>query len=271
MKHILAALLCLVALTACVGNGNTSPTVTDVQAKNLGYGLRAQFDFLGTYLDKGLSATIPNCIGQTPALTSPVHQVLTCTITAVGNLDLSIRDEAGAIVFAKTFVVPSPRATMITSLGNIVVELDSDKSPVTVNNFLQYVQNGFYTNTLFHRVIPNYVIQGGGFAPGLVIKPGALSPIALESNNGLSNRRGTMAMARASDPNSATSQFYFNLVDNLFLDYKDATSPGYAVFGKIVAGQDVVDAISIVPTAPQNGVPDFPVIEVVTKLVLRTQ
>ncbi|MFA6312521.1 MAG: peptidylprolyl isomerase [Sterolibacterium sp.] len=267
MKFI-AILLCLIMLTACVGDGDTTPTVTDLQAKNLRYGQKAEFDFLGTYLDKGLSATIPNCTGQTPTFITPTHQVLTCTVTVVGDLAVEVRDGAGTVIFSKTFNVPAPRTTFITSMGNIVVELNPTKAPLTANNFLQYVQNGFYTNTLVHRVIAGYVIQGGGFAPGFVIKPGALAPISLESHNGLSNQRGTIGMARTPDPNSATSQFYFNVTDSLFLDDKDG---GYAVFGKIIEGLDVMDAISIVPTAPHNGAPDFPVTDVVVKVALRTQ
>lgn len=270
MKSI-AVLLCLAMLTACMGDGNTTPTVTDVQAKSLNYGQRAEFDFLGTYLDKGLSANIPNCTGQTPTFISPTHQTLTCTITAIGNLDIEVRDGAGTVIFSKVFTIPAPRATLVTSMGNIDVELNPTNAPLTVNNFLQYVQSGFYTNTLIHRVLHGSVIQGGGFGPGLTIKPGARAPIPLESNNGLSNQRGTIAMARTTDPNSATSQYFFNLADHPSYDYKDANEPGYAVFGKIVAGMDVMDAIGAVPTAPQNGVENFPVTDVIVKFALRTQ
>lgn len=270
MKHLIAVLCCAL-LTACVGDGNTTPTVTDIQAKSLNYGQRAEFDFFGTYLDKGLSANIPHCAGQTPAFISPVHQVLACTITATGNLKVEVLDGSGAVIFAKTFAVPLPRTALVTSMGNIVVELDPAAAPVTVDNFLQYVLDGFYTDTLFHRVIAGFVIQGGGFATGLTIKPGARPPIILESQNGLSNQRGTIGMARNADPNSASSQFYFNLADNLSFDYRDANNPGYAVFGKVVEGLDVMDAIGAVATAPQNGVPDFPVTEVVIKFVLRTR
>jgi len=270
MRHLIA-LFCCTVLTACVGDGNTAPTVTDIQAKSLNYGARAEFDFLGSYLDKGLSASIPNCTGQTPAFISPVHQVLTCTITAVGDLTIEVKGGSGAVIYSKTFTVPAPRTALVTSMGNIIVELDPTAAPLSVNNFLRYVQSGFYTNTLIHRVIPGYVIQGGAFGPGLTIKPGALGPITLESNNGLSNQRGTIGMARNADPNSASSQFYFNVADNLFLDYKDSSNPGYAVFGKIVEGLEAMDAIGAVPTAPQNGVPDFPIIEVLVKFALRTQ
>ena len=270
MKNILA-LLCLAVLGGCVGGGDTPPTVTDIQGKNLTYGVRAEFDFFGSYLDKGLSATIPNCTGQTPAFISPVHQVLQCTITAIGELKVEVRDGAGSVMFSKTFTVPPPRVALVTSLGNIVVELDPAKAPVTVNNFLRYVQGGFYSDTLFHRVIAGFVIQGGGFNPGLVAAPGALAPIVLESNTGLTNLRGTIAMARTAAPDSATSQFYFNLVDNPTLDYRDAGNPGYAVFGQIVQGTAVMDAIGTAPTNTVGGFPDVPVTDVLVKSALRIQ
>lgn len=270
MKNIIA-LLCLAVLTGCVGGGDTSPTVTDIQGKNLTYGVRAEFDFFGSYLDKGLSATVPNCTGQTPAFISPIHQVLQCTITAIGELKIEVRDGGGAVIFSKTFTVPPPRVALVTSLGNIVVELDPAKAPVTVDNFLKYVQGGFYSDTLFHRVIAGFVIQGGGFNPGLVAAPGALAPISLESNTGLTNLRGTIAMARTAAPDSATSQFFFNLVDNTNGDYKDASNPGYAVFGTIVQGLAVMDAIGATPTTSVNGFSDVPVTDVLVKSALRIQ
>jgi len=270
MRHWIA-LLCCALLTACVGNGDTTPTVTDIQAKNLYYGARAEFDFYGTYLDTGLNAIVPNCTGQTPIYVSATQQALACVVTAVGDLTVQVTNGTNALVFSKTFTVPPPQVTLVTSLGNISVELNPTAAPLSVNNFLRYVSSGFYGNTLFHRVIPGFVIQGGEFTPGLVAKPGALAPITLESSNGLANLRGTIAMARTADPNSATSQFYFNLVDNPALDYKDASNPGYAVFGKIVKGLDVMDAIGVVPTSTQNTLADVPVTDVVVKVVLRTQ
>ena len=265
------AVVCCAMLTACVGNGNTAPTVTDIQAKGLNYGATAEFDFFGTYLDKGLSADVPNCTGQTPAFISPTQQALRCTITAIGDLKVQIRDGSGAVIFSKTFTVPPPSVALVTSMGNIVVNLNPTEAPLSVNNFLRYVQAGFYSSTIFHRVIAGFAIQAGGFTSGLVPKSGAFAPISLESNNGLSNLRGTLAMARTSDPNSATSQFYFNLVDNPSLDFKDASNPGYAVFGKISQGLDVMDAIGAVPTNTLNGIADVPVTEVVIKAVLRVQ
>jgi len=266
------ALLCLAFLTACGGAGSTSTTVTDIQGKNLNYGVRAEFAFFGSYLDnKGISANVPNCAGQSPAFISPVHQVLTCTVTAIGDLNVQVLDGAGAVIFSKTFTVPAPQVALVTSMGSIVVDLDPAAAPLSVNNLLKYVQDGFYSNTIFHRVIAGFVIQGGGFTAGLAAQPGGLAPIPLESNNGLTNLRGTIAMARTSDPNSATSQFYFNLADNHFLDYQDANNPGYAVFGRVVQGLDVMDAIGAVPTNAVNGVPDIPVSDVVVRTALRLQ
>ncbi len=137
---------------------------------------------------------------------------------------------------------------MLTSSGEIVVELYDTYSPQTVANFYKYVSAGFYSNTLIHRVDRDFVIQGGGYTSGMVSKPALYAPIKLESNNGLSNLRGTIAMARRSDPDSATSQFFFNVNDNTSLDYQSAANPGYAVFGRIISGLPTLDAINVVPT-----------------------
>lgn len=137
---------------------------------------------------------------------------------------------------------------MLTSSGEIVVELYDTYAPETVANFYKYVSAGFYTQTLIHRVDRDFVIQGGGYASGMVAKTPLYAPIKLESNNGLSNLRGTIAMARRSDADSATSQFFFNVVDNTSLDYQSASNPGYAVFGRIISGLNTLDAINVVPT-----------------------
>ena len=142
------------------------------------------------------------------------------------------------------------QVTIKTTLGDIVVELDHEKAPISVDNFLAYVDSDFYNDTIFHRVISGFVIQGGGFDANLNYKTTG-DPITNEAGNGLSNLAYTIAMARTSEPNSATSQFYINLVDNLNLDKTD-TSAGYAVFGKVVQGQSVVDAIGAVATTPEN-------------------
>ena len=136
-----------------------------------------------------------------------------------------------------------------TNQGDIALALDSDNAPASVENFLAYVRDGHYDNTLFHRVIPGFMIQGGGFSPGMSQKA-TRKPIANEAANGLKNARHTVAMARTSDPHSATAQFFINVADNAFLDYKapSAQHYGYCVFGKVVGGKDVVDRIAGVPT-----------------------
>jgi peptidyl-prolyl cis-trans isomerase B (cyclophilin B) len=146
----------------------------------------------------------------------------------------------------------NPRVQLETSFGNIVIELDEEKAPLSVANFLVYVEEGFYNNTIFHRVIPNFMIQGGGFEPGMKQKK-TRAAISNESGNGLSNVRGAIAMARTNDLHSATSQFYINVQDNLFLDDNK-----YCVFGKVVEGLDVVDKIKAVKTGRRGGHGDVP-------------
>jgi peptidyl-prolyl cis-trans isomerase A (cyclophilin A) len=143
------------------------------------------------------------------------------------------------------------RVALDTSEGRIVLEVQADKAPKTVANFLQYVNDGFYDGTIFHRVISGFMIQGGGFTAGMVQKP-TRPPIPIESNNGLKNVRGALAMARTADPNSATAQFFINVVDNAFLDYPGRDGNGYTVFGKVVEGMNVVDKIRAVRTGPQD-------------------
>ncbi|WP_024872722.1 peptidylprolyl isomerase [Tolumonas lignilytica] len=161
-----------------------------------------------------------------------------------------------------------PRVEMQTNLGNIVVELEADKAPKTVANFLSYVDDGSYNHSLFHRVIPGFVAQGGGYNSDFTPLP-THNPVENESNNGLSNRRGTLAMARMSDPNSATRQFYFNLNDNLSLDAN--VQPGYTVFGTVVSGMDVLEKIADEPTTvdPKLRASDVPTDPIVITKVTR--
>jgi peptidyl-prolyl cis-trans isomerase A (cyclophilin A)/peptidyl-prolyl cis-trans isomerase B (cyclophilin B) len=154
-----------------------------------------------------------------------------------------------------------------TSHGDFTVELDEESAPVSSKNFLRYVDEEFFDGTVFHRVIPGFMIQGGGFTPAMEQKSGH-APITNEADNGLRNLRGTLAMARTNDLHSATSQFFINLVDNAFLDHKSG-SFGYAVFGRIVGGMDVVDKIAKLKTGRQRGHDDVPAEPVVIKLVRR--
>ena len=153
----------------------------------------------------------------------------------------------------------NPRIHLETSKGLIVLELDSKAAPKSVENFLGYVQEGFYDGTVFHRVIKGFMVQGGGFTKDMQQKS-TRAPIDNEANNGLQNKRGTVAMARTMDPHSATAQFFINTVDNFFLDHKGKTSSGwgYCVFGKVVEGMNVVDAIESVSTTSKAGQRDVP-------------
>jgi cyclophilin family peptidyl-prolyl cis-trans isomerase len=154
-----------------------------------------------------------------------------------------------------------------TSLGSFDIELNDKEAPISAANFLAYVDDGFFDGTLFHRVIPGFMIQGGGMSAGLEQKP-TREPIANEAKNGLKNLRGTLSMARTNDINSATSQFFVNLVDNSFLDHAPGNY-GYAVFGRVVAGMDTVDAIAQVRTGRSRGHSDVPVEDVVVKSARR--
>lgn len=153
-----------------------------------------------------------------------------------------------------TQAADNPTVKMQTSKGDIVIELFPDKAPVTVENFLRYVNEGAYNGTIFHRVIKGFMNQGGGFTPDLQKKPTRHPPIQNEADNGLKNTRGTLAMARTNAPHSATNQFFINTVDNAFLDFKGKNPRGwgYAVFGKVSSGMDVVDAIAGVRTGARG-------------------
>lgn len=166
----------------------------------------------------------------------------------------------------------NPKVVLDTSRGEIVIELFADRAPQTVQNFLTYVDAGFYDGTIFHRVIPNFMIQGGGFTADMNQKS-TNDPIINEADNGLKNQRGTIAMARTSDPHSATGQFFINSVDNDFLNFKSKTPQGwgYAVFGKVVEGIEVVDAISAVKTKTQGRYQDVPAEPVVVKSARRLE
>ena len=152
----------------------------------------------------------------------------------------------------------------ISKLGVITIELDADKAPKSAANFLEYVAKGHYNNTVFHRVIPGFMVQGGGFEPGMKEKRGN-APINNEANNGLKNNQYTLAMARTSDPHSATAQFFINIADNGFLNHTapSAQGWGYAVFGKVISGQEVVDQIKTVATGRKGFHDDVPVDDVV--------
>ncbi len=172
-------------------------------------------------------------------------------------------------VMTSTIRAANPVVLVETNMGNFKIELFEDKAPITVKNFLQYVEDKHYDGTIFHRVISDFMIQGGGFEPGMKEKK-TRDPIKNESNNGLSNVKYTVAMARTPQPNSATAQFFINVKDNTFLDKAKARDGvGYCVFGRVIEGTDVIDKIKDVPTGSVKGHDDVPTKDVVIKSVRR--
>lgn len=270
---MLFALVACAALAGCGGGVGFNPVVTAVKAQSAQYGRSAVLLIGGRDLRSNFTVdTQGGCTSPAFAASSSTEMlVLNCRVTKVGDIPLSIFTADGALLFKTTITVPKPQVAFVTGGGSITVELDPAAAPVTVNNFLSYVNSGYYKDTLFHRVISGFVAQGGGYTSGMVKKAGQLAPIVLESNNGLSNLRGTVAMARTSVPDSATSEFYVNLVDNTFLDYRSAASPGYAVFGKVVQGLNVIDAMATQPTGVVNGFGDVPLTDITITLALQVQ
>lgn len=185
-----------------------------------------------------------------------MNRLLLCLVFAV----------VSAVAAAEEAPEGNPAVVLDTSLGSITLELFADAAPASTKNFLGYVERGFYDGTVFHRVIPGFMVQGGGFTDDMVRKP-TRDPITNEADNGRVNQRGTLAMARTSDPHSATAQFFINVVDNDFLNHSGKTPRGwgYAVFGRVTAGMDVVDAIAAVQTGRANGMSDVPLEPVIIR------
>ena len=175
------------------------------------------------------------------------------TTLALGSIALS----AIFSIASPSWAQEAPKVKLSTSMGDIVVQLDPTKAPKTVENFLAYVNDKHYNGTIFHRVIDGFMVQGGGFTPDMAQKP-TKAPIALEAANGLKNDAYTIAMARTSAPDSATAQFFINVKNNDMLNARKPSGDGYAVFGKVIAGADVVDKIKAVPTSNRGGMGDVP-------------
>ena len=269
--RFLVLLIVASMLNACGGgNSDFPPVVTGFKVQTLQYGRSAVIYVGGNDLRNSITVdTSSACVKPNfAASSSPSLLVINCTITAVGDIPLTLKAANGQVLYQTTLQVPKPQVQFnisqgASSLGSITLELDPTVAASTVNNFLYYVQSGYYTDTLFHRVMPGFVVQAGGYTSGMVKKPGQLDPIILQSNNGLSNLRGTVAMARLSAPvDSATSEFYINLVDNTFLNYKSVNEPGYTVFGTVVNGMDVADAIAAQPTGTVNSNANVPITDI---------
>jgi cyclophilin family peptidyl-prolyl cis-trans isomerase len=273
LKLIFTICLFLV-ISGCGGSSGFLPVITGVKAQSLMFGRTATIYLGGKDLrsnlvvDAGTACTNPSFAANS----STDLLVLNCLVKSVGEFTLTVKTETGELIFSGSLNVPKPEVAILTNKGTISVELDPVLAPVSSANFLSYVGSGFYSGTLFHRVIAGFVIQAGGYTTGLVKKTNQLNPIVLESSNGLSNKRGTLAMARTNVFNSATSEFYINLAENLSLDYKNAANPGYAVFGTVTQGlDDVVDAIAAEPTGLFNGFTDVPIKDITINLVLQSK
>ena len=268
-----AALLLTTLLSACGGSTGFPPVVTAVKVQSISYGRTATVYLGGKDLRSSLVVdTGGACTNPIFAASSTTDLlVLNCVPKTVGDIPLTIKTTAGEVVYSTTITVPKPQVTLVTSKGTMTLELDPTNAPISTNNFLSYVASGFYKDTLFHRVISGFVVQGGGYTIGMVKRTATAGPIELESNKGLSNLRGTLAMARTNVPNSATSEFFVNLVDNLALDYKNAANPGYAVFGTVVQGMDVVDAIAAQATGVRFGFADVPLEDITITLTVQSR
>lgn len=276
----------LLLLQACGGGSGdagtpvTSPsTVSNATADRLSYGRLSTFTITGTNLATAVSFSATGCDGLAVlAGGSATQQTVTCTPNQALSVRLAASVGGSEIYGSAALAVPKPRVTLTTTAGSIVIELEPGVVKATVDNFLAYTNAGFYNGTIFHRVTPpsvGYVIvQGGGFTgvagTALTAKAATRPAIALETNKGLSNVRGTIVMARTPQPDSATSQFYFNKSENAFFDFASAADPGYAVFGHIVSGMAVIDAMSVVATRTVGANGDVPVTDIVLTTAAQT-
>lgn len=234
----------------------TAPAPTAFSAMNLKYGQKAFFAHPASISTLQLRASACSNIATEETLSNADTRVFSCTIRQTGTTTFEVLDAANNTPIQQVaLTVLQPQVSLLTNLGTVVMELNPTAAPITVENFLTYVNQtpSFYAGTIFHRVIRNFVVQGGGFTSGtsLVPKTGLRAPIVLESNNGLLNERGTVAMARTVEANSATSQFYVNLANNEDLNAR-TTPPGYAVFGRVTSGMNVIDQIASQTTNNQN-------------------
>ena len=271
--------LCFISFFALVlygcggGSSTSSLAVSDIQVNQLKYGQLSQFTLTGNFSDNEINVSTKNCKGLAlVAGGTTTSKSVTCTIGAAGTgvviLEAKLAD--GTVLKSVSFDVPNPQVSLVTNLGAMVVELNPTSTPLSTDNFLQYVNSKFYDNTIIHRIVSTgiFVAQGGWLSPTPAVQPGQKPAIALEVNKGLSNLKGTIAMARSAELNSATSQFYFNLADNVALD---TAGGGYAVFGKVVSGAEVLDAMASVKTTTAFGLADFPASNVIVLSAAQTK
>lgn len=277
----LALAVLATSLFAAACGGGRDVSVSSMSASGLRFNATMTVTVSGAGLtDPGLTMAVDGpCTDVTRLSGSQDNQTqFSCRVSGVGTITPRVVLGNGVVLARVTVEVPQPQVTINTRrdtsvTGSMVVDLDAVAAPETVRNFLTYMSSGLYRNTIFHRVIKNVLVQGGGYTAGPTVVTGLRAPIVLESDNGLKNVRGTIAMARNSIFDSATSQFYLNIADNVDFDFVDAERRGYAVFGRVVSGLDVLDAIGNVPTvARDTGVfANLPVTDVVVTSITQTR
>lgn len=273
---VLALLGAVAVLPGCGGGDEAPPPpVSSIGVEGaVAYSKRLTLVVDGTGLNTAnVSITTQGCPGLTTLPDgSPERQRIACTVTGVAEVKVTAKAADGAELLVRSFAVPQPRVELQTTLGPVVLALFPDQAPITVFNFLNYVNSGFYNQTLFHRVVPNFVVQGGGFDTNLVNKPATAAPIALESSaNSLLNQRGTLGMVRGAAAQSATTEFYVNLQDNPSLNYVDAANPGYAVFARVTSGLPVFDTLQQVATGTVGNLTNVPQVPVVLTQAVQLQ
>lgn len=284
LRLLVASLVLPFLLTACGGGSdNGGLFVSQMAASTLQYSRNMVITVTGSGLDKGLKVAVDAGCGEVTesAGGDALTRRFTCKVTALGPKTIRAFTANNLEAARLQVTVPEPEVTVIlqgvdTTTSTFTVKLDPNLAPVSVNNFLDYVNAGFYRLTIFHRVVKDFVVQAGGYTAGPVtpvVKAPTSPAIVLESKNGLKNVKGSIAMARTSAPDSATSQFYINTVDNPSLDFKSDSEPGYAVFGSVITGMDVIDKLNAVPVRVDllSGLTHLPVTNVVILSALQTK
>lgn len=278
--RLAASVLSLSFLLAGCGGSEGGASVLNLSAAGVKYNGTMTITVSGRLLGEGVTMSSDRGCENFAKRAEGTNESVdfTCKLTAAGDVFVRVRNAANDTIGSLRVEVPQPRMTIATNQGSFVVELDPGKAPVTVANFATYVAANFYSATIFHRVINDQLIQGGAYLAGPKAKLPNLDPIVLESNTGLKNLRGTIAMARVEgQPNSATTEFFINTQDNPAFDRQDDANPGYTVFGTVVSGLDVVDRIKAVATrsVTLDGsglvLPNVPVTDVRITSITQTQ
>ena len=249
---LIPALAASLVLAACGSGGDGGSQVASITASNARFGGTTTITVTGAGLDEGIAVGIEGaCENLTTVVGGSADtRQFTCDITAVGEFIATVSRSGGGVIGRLTVNVPRPRVELTTGMGSILLELDPERAPISVRNFLAYVNANFYNGVLAHGAYAGRGILTGGYTTGLRTKAPTRAAIALESDNGLKNLRGTVGMFRGADPNSARAQWYVNIADNADLDRQSAEQPGFAVFGTVVRGLEVVEAMAAVPVRP---------------------